>query len=65
MDRDWLRRRLLALGADTSALLDEELKNTVGHVEEDQFEVDSILNPLPAPGKAFKRSPVQSKGVRL
>jgi len=35
--------RLFALGADTSALLDEEFQNTVGHVEEDQFEVDSIL----------------------
>jgi Chromo (CHRromatin Organisation MOdifier) domain len=35
--------RLLALGADTGALLDEEFQNTVGHVEEDQFEVDSII----------------------
>ena len=35
--------RLLALGDDTGALLDEEFQNTVGHVEEDQFEVDSII----------------------
>ena len=35
--------RLLALGDDTGALLDEEFQNTVGHVEEDQFEVDKIL----------------------